>query len=273
MDIVAHHWACFVMCHPNPLIDADCDVDDDILYDLSSVSSTPIEDQLPTITPPLDELVSLQRRRACLPRLPAVIERPPIACGVVKNVELLGIFPTCRWMADATMPPDVRELFGGTPFFALGEYRVANLDLLDAAGTLHPLIVVVNKGVEGLETGYWGAAFGRDAFHPCWARFQTTGTQETTVKEEHYENSKASGGGRPFFEEFDCLSFNDEHFGEGYSPGTCKTQLERILGLAVEFLVDLEWCDWLPDSLVEIRDASSKLERKNRAIERQCYPS
>jgi hypothetical protein len=240
-------------------------MNDDFCDDSSFISASTEDQELPTIALPQEEVRSLNRQHASLSRKPlmaTIIERPPIACGIVKNIHLLGVFPTCRWMADPTMPPDVKELFGGTPFFPLGEYRVATLELLDAAGTRHPLIIIVNTGVEGLLTGYWGAAFGRDAPHPCWARFEQardTNNGETIVKEERYSSM------RPSFEEFDCLSFSEEYFEKGRVPGTCSTQLERIIGLAAEFLLELEWRDWLPDRLVETRDRSSKLERKRRA--------
>ena len=262
MNIVARHWA-FFMCLPDSEIDPEEEEND---FCVISSFGAPTEDERPAITLPLDEIVSLKRRRSSLPRAPTAIEHPPIACGIVKNIQLVGVFPTCRWLADVTMPPDVKELFGGSPFFALGDYRVANLDVLDAAGTLHPLVIIVNTGVEGLLTGYWGAAFGRIKPYPCWARFETTGTHQTTVKEERYDCSNSSTSDRPLFKEFDCLSFIEEYFEKGLAPVTCTTQLERIIGIAAEFLLDLEWCEWLPDRLIEKRDASSKLERKGRAL-------
>ena len=57
------------------------------------------------------------------------------------------------------MPPDVKEMFGGTPFFALGNYRVVTFDIKDYSGVVHPIIMIVNSGVIGMKLSYWGGAF------------------------------------------------------------------------------------------------------------------
>ena len=162
------------------------------------------------------------------------------------------------------MPPDVKELFGGTPFFPLGEYRVARIEIVDAKRTLHSLTLILNRGVEGLLTGYWGAAFATNPPHACWARFETTDTHETTVREEPMA-SPMTDASRGTFHEFDCLDFCDDSFQAGFAPGTCTTQIERILGLTAKFLLEIEWKDWLPDTMLEVQDRVSKLERKRRA--------
>lgn len=269
LERILRHLGCFI-CKPQ--LEDDDNTDMISLDNCESDSSTPGHPSLP-IHFPIDEVRLMTKRRReqqqqqehcdihqCL----GIIEDPPFACGIVKRVELMGIFPTCRWMGDVTMPPDVKELFGGTPFFPLGEYRVANIDIVDAARTHHSLTLILNKGVEGLLTGYWGAAFATNPPHACWARFETTDTHETMVREEHVALplTEASKG---LFHEFDSLEFCDDYFKEGFAPGTCTTQLERILGLTAKFLLDIEWKDWLPDAMLEVRDTLSKLERKRRA--------
>lgn len=225
------------------------------------------------IHPPLHEIESLRRRHEGLSQQVGRIEHPPIACGIVRNLKLLGIFPACRWLIDPTMAPDVKELFGGSPFFPLGEYRVADFDLRDASGNIHALTIVVNTGVKGMEASFWGAVFEQGGSHHCWARFSTTGPNETTVTEEPRsekqggEEETKSKSKRSPFEEYDCLEFDNDYFQGTGSPGKCSTQLERILGLLAEFLLEgLDWNTWLPDDLLEVRDRSSKLERRKRAI-------
>jgi hypothetical protein len=277
LERVLRRLGCF-LCRPqleddgqtnagtNDLISTDMDGE--------STSSTASDDPKPPIYFPVDEILYMTRRKrqqqqqqqqqqeGNIHQTFGVIEGPPLAGGIVKRVELMGIFPTCRWMGDVTMPPDVKELFGGSPFFPLGEYRVANIDIVDASKTLHSLTLIVNKGVEGLLTGYWGAAFATNPPHACWARFETTDSHESTVREEALPLSDSSSG---IFQEFDCLEFCDDSFSAGFAPGTCTTQIEKILGLTAQFLLEIEWKDWLPDSMLEVRDTSCKLERKRRA--------
>ena len=206
---------------------------------------------------PVDEIDSLRRRfdQISLPR--ALLERPPVACGMIRTIQLLGIFPTTRWLTDPTMHPDVKELFGGTPFLALGDYRVAVMDLLDSSGTTHALVLVLNKGVEGLSTGHWGAIFERNYPHRCWARLEATGENETSVKAEPFGNAR--------YQEFSCIDFCDCYFEAGTVSLICTTQLEKIFGLTAEFLIALEWTDLLPMDLIETCDKSCRIERKRRA--------
>lgn len=273
LDVFVRHWAC-VTCRPDV---EELDVVEDDHGDIYLTPATEDSSELgsnatvealplPRIYFPEEEVYSLRlRHKKSNPTTAStlgLIERPPIACGVVQRIHLLGIFPTCRWLADdPTMPPDVKELFGGTPFFPLGEYRVADVEIIDGAKTVHPLSVIVNRGVEGLETGYWGAAFSRQSPHECWARFETTGKHETTVKEE------PATTGRTAFQEYDesVVEFCDEYFGKGTIPGTCSTQLERVLGLTAETLLELEWSACLPTEFLQIRDTSCRLDRKRRA--------
>jgi hypothetical protein len=215
------------------------------------------DDESTSIACPIDEIDSLQRRHDRLSVTGDVLERPPVACGIVRRIQLLGIFPTTRWLADPTMHPDVKELFGGTPFFALGDYRVAYIDLLDSSGTTHGLIVVLNKGVEGLLTGHWGAIFEKRYPHECWARLEASGENQTSIKAEALVNTR--------FHEFRCIDFCEDYFETRAVSWICTTQLERILGLAAEFLLGLEWSDRLPEELIESRDRSCRLERKRRA--------
>ena len=157
----------------------------------------------------------------------------------------------------------VVELFGGTPFFALGEYRVAHLQVQDARRRTTLLTLIINTGVEGLLTGFWGGAFERGPPHSCLARFENTGDLETTVKEQHSKRLDW------VFHEFENLEFWDAGF-QGAVPGICLTQLERVLGVAVEFLLGLDWNHLLPESLVEIRDMSPRAERQQRAGRRRA---
>jgi len=233
----------------------------------STTTTTVFDDEPSAIVYPIDEIDTLQQRFDRLVPLPrASLDRPPVACGIIRRIQLLGIFPTTRWLSDPTMHPDVKELFGGTPFFALGEYRVAYIDLLDSSGTIHSLIGIVNKGVEGMSTGYWGAFFERNHHHhhhpqyKCWARLEPSGENETSVKTE--DGSFLVG---MKFHEFTCIDICEDYFGDGTVSWICTTQLERILALAAEFLLALEWTDRLPMELIECLDRSSRLERRRRA--------
>ena len=147
------------------------------------------------------------------------------------------------------MPPDVKELFGGTPFFALGEYRVAHVDVKDARGTIQRMTLIVNRGVEGMQFGFWGGAFDRHPPHLCLARFQGASEGMTTIVQRKNRRSPLS------FSDYANLEFADSIC----SAGT--TQLEQLVGVAVEFL--LFHADWqgLPPSLIEIRDQSPRNER------------
>jgi hypothetical protein len=257
---------------------------------------------------PSDQIQSLQDRHDELAQPLPILATIPTGCGILLNLQLVGIFPTARWLSDPTMPPDVKEMFGGTPFFALGDYRVAHLDLQDASGTLRPLTLVINSGVKGMKTGYWGGAFCRTKPHGCIARFETTGDAETTIvqrrpillessplpEEEEEESvppltasvtdstntlsttststlgslsgtsdsSSSSATASRFFTEYKVLEFVAPKFQGGIAPGICQTQLEKLLGVAVEFI--LTEADWnvLPSHLVEIRDFSPRAERK-----------
>jgi len=224
----------------------------------TSVAYPMIFDKEPAfISCPVEEIDSLRRRfdPISLPR--ALLERPPVACGMIRTIQLLGIFPTTRWLTDPTMHPDVKELFGGTPFLALGDYRVALIDLLDSSGTTHALILVLNKGVEGMLTGHWGAIFERSYPHICWARLEATGENETSVKSEPH--------GDATYQEFRCIDFCEHYFEAGVVSWICTTQLEKIFGLTAEFLLALQWTDLLPMDLIETCDKSCRLERKRRA--------
>jgi hypothetical protein len=192
---------------------------------------------------PSDQLVSLQQKQEKLPEPVPTLGILPTGCGILLNLTLLGIFPTSRWLTDPTMPPDVKEMFGGTPFFALGDYRVVALDIKDSRGLIQPITLVVNSGVEGMEIGFYGCAFLRTPPNTCLARFENEGTMETTIVAKYCD----------WFQEFPCLDF----FGD--SP---RTQLESLLGVAVDFALDQ--ADWqgLPQTLVEIKDKSPRAERK-----------
>jgi hypothetical protein len=223
---------------------------------------------------PLDEVHALERRHQALSRALPVVDRIPTTCGIVQNLQLVGVFPSARWLTDPTMPPDVKELFGGTPFFALGEYRVAHLDLQDGSGRKQPCTIVVNAGVPGLLTGYWGGAFGRHPPHICWARFETTGELETTVKERRRKPKRKLQKQEEdwLFQEIDSIEFCEANFQGGSLPGICNSQLERLLGTTVEFLFSLDWNAVLPESLVEIRDSTPRAERKLQRARQPATP-
>lgn len=206
---------------------------------------------------PVDEVVSLETRAAQLSHpLPAL---NLMSTGILQRLQLVGIFPTARWLDDVTMPPDVRELFGGTPFHALGEYRVAHLNLVDSMQQQKQVTIIVNSGVEGMKTGYWGGTFDRISYK-CVAKFEFTGEFETTVKEQQ----TPSNG---LFAEFENMEFLD-CLGASTPPGICSTQLEKLLGITVEFLLRLDWKGLLHESLIETKDRSLRKERRQRAMKR-----
>ena len=91
------------------------------------------------------------------------------------------------------MPPDIKEMFGGTPFFGLGHYRCLAFDMRDGKGAVHPIVMVVNSGVTGMQLGAWGCAFlacdekgiGNDICAPtCIARFEATATSNENNDEQ-----------------------------------------------------------------------------------------
>jgi hypothetical protein len=215
---------------------------------------------------PYEELCALQRRHRSLSRPLPNLDRIPTACGILQNLQLVGIFPTARWLTDPTMPPDVREMFGGTPFFPLGEYRVAHLEVQDAVGSKKALTFIVNSGVKGMLTSYWGGAFSREGPHSCWARFQGAGEFEATIAGQ--QSKRKRNGEEWSFQEFDCLEFCEESFKSGSAPGKCNSQLERLLGIGVEFLLDLDWKTAVPEAMIEICDMSPRMERRRRARRR-----
>jgi hypothetical protein len=192
---------------------------------------------------PSDQLVSLQQKQDKLPEPVPTLPILPTGCGILLNLTLVGIFPTARWLTDPTMPPDVKEMFGGTPFFALGDYRVAHLDIKDSRGLIQPITLVVNSGVEGMEIGFYGGAFLRIPPYTCLARFENEGTMETTIVAKYCD----------WFREFSCLEF---------CGNASQSQLESLFRVAVDFV--LEQADWqgLPQTLVEIKDKSPRAERK-----------
>jgi hypothetical protein len=199
---------------------------------------------------PSDQLVSLQQKQEKLPEPVPTLPMLPTGCGILLNLTLVGIFPTARWLTDPTMPPDVKEMFGGTPFFALGDYRVVELDIKDSKGYIQPVTFVVNSGVEGMEIGFYGGAFLRKPPYTCLARFENEGTMETTIVTKCCD----------WFQEFTCLEFFEDDDSDSSQPR--RTQLESLLGVAVDFI--LEQADWqgLPQTLVEIKDKSPRAERK-----------
>lgn len=196
---------------------------------------------------PIHEIQSLKERGigSSAPRLDLNLFKHKI------KLELIGIFPTTRFLEDVTMPPDVKELFGGTPFFALGEYRVAFVEL---EGQL--LTIIVNKGVVGMGTGYWGGCYQRN-FHSCVATFTCEGqfpVQPVLIKEQRTRQTKN------FFTKLDqTLSGKSCYFEKN------ATELEQLLGVIVDFLLHLDWHKLLPPSLIEIQDKSSRNLRKQRA--------
>mmetsp|Transcript_43017 Transcript_43017/g.104135 ORF Transcript_43017/g.104135 Transcript_43017/m.104135 type:complete len:270 (-) Transcript_43017:29-838(-) len=215
-------------------------------------------------TLPLDEVKSLQERAEALEHpMPVLNFSPASGGGVLQRVRLVGIFPTARWLQDPTMPADVKELFGGTPFHALGEYRVGYLDLQESILTAthrHKLLMIVNTGAPGLETGYWGGAFDR-LTNKCLAKFECTGELETTVKEE------SNPGGGDFFVGYDNTDFPE--FVDGKTPpGICVTPFEKLLGVTAQFMIQLQWTGVVHDSMIDILDKSSRDERKQRARNR-----
>ena len=230
----------------NPLFENDYDDDDD---------------ENDEIYFPIEEIVAVETKNKHLETPIPVLRFIPTGAGILQNLQLLGIFPTTRWLMDKTMPADVKEMFGGTPFFALGEYRVAHLVIMDAKQEKHQVTIIVNTGVEGMKTGFWGGTFNRYTFE-CLAKFEFTGDFETTIKEQKNTN----GFGDATFSAFENLDFAN-----GFCDSThikCDTQLERILAIAVEFLLSLDWRDILPECLIEVRDKSPQLLRRRRAIER-----
>jgi hypothetical protein len=213
---------------------------------------------------PTEQLVALEKRQRDLHEnlerpISNTIDTLPTGCGIISNLQLIGIFPTARWLNDPTMPPDVKEMFGGTPFFALGDYRVAFLDIKDASDKILSLKLVVNSGVEGMKLGYWGCAFLQHLPHSCVARFESTGDMETTIIERP-AGTVTTKDADFVFQEYQHLEFaSDSVVRDDIST---NTQLEKLLGVAVDFL--LTQVDWngLPQALLEIRDTSPRAERQ-----------
>jgi hypothetical protein len=228
---------------------------------LNETESTKKDDQAEHDYYPVNEVRSLETRAAELSQPLPTLNLMPTGCGILQRLQLVGVFPTARWLDDVTMPPDVKEMFGGTPFHALGEYRVAHLDLVDSLQHSKQVTIIVNSGVEGMKTGYWGGTFDRKT-HQCVAKFDFTGDLETTstVKEQQTPDSLV-------FTKFENFEFLD-CLGEITPPGICSTQLEKLVGITVEFLLRLDWKGLLHESLIEITDRSPRKERRQRAIQR-----
>eukprot|EP00980_Cylindrotheca_fusiformis_P001419 scaffold345_cov134-Cylindrotheca_fusiformis.AAC.30 len=206
---------------------------------------------------PVDEVHSLEMRAAQLSQSLPTLNLVPT--GILKRIQLVGIFPTTRWLNDVTMPADVKELFGGTPFHALGEYRVAYVGLIDSMQQCKEMTIIVNTGVEGMKTGYWGGTFDRNTYK-CVAKFELARDADTTAI---HQNTTEVQSFAKFanFEFLHCL-------GAETTPGICSTPFETLLGIIVEFLLGLDWKDFLHESLIETIDRSSRKERRKRAMKR-----
>eukprot|EP00934_Nitzschia_sp_Nitz4_P003852 Nitzschia sp. Nitz4//scaffold7_size249615//50326//51322//NITZ4_001151-RA/size249615-snap-gene-0.221-mRNA-1//1//CDS//3329558364//3842//frame0 len=216
---------------------------------------------------PSSQVNTVQLRHIAVQESLPVQRHVPHACGVFSTYRWVGTFPTSWWLADPTMPPDVKELFGGTPFFALGEYRIATMEIRDSAENLHSITIIVNKGVEGLQTGYWGGAFSTSLPNKCWAKFETTGELETTVTQQ--TGCKENALGETIFQGYDDMEALELDNPCGVKRAIYHTQLEQVLGLAAEYTLSLDPEEWLTGNLHAPIDTSSKLERRIRARRRE----
>ena len=238
---------------------------------------------------PSDQVSNLRRRRQALsselsPR-PCTISVIPTTCGIFRNLELIGVFPTSRWLNCPTMHADVKELFGGSPFHGLGEYRVSHVELHDGAGTLHDLVLIVNTGVRGMDVGHFGGIYKRTIAqqHPdrveqieCIAqlqqsrvfevhRFQLYNQLKFNTEQSIQENGKLSEKSRWFVPFPEWLEFLTTKSEATVGTPSClpKTQLEQLLEIASEFIVEsVDWDSMLHPSLIEVRDMSPRVERR-----------
>lgn len=175
-------------------------------------------------------------------------------------VALVGYFPTKDWTDDPTMPD-----FCSDHDYRLGWYCVADFKLTGGDGRITPLTMVVNFGDADCNTGFWGGIFCNkkdmaachdtastvdgtsDEHHVAVARVWSSGDTETTIEQE---NDAASLWFTPYREGLlqfpNCRKNDDAHadnddddndrepYFSGLSPGFCATQLEKLLGVAVD---------------------------------------
>jgi hypothetical protein len=249
---------------------------------------------------PFDQFSNLQKRRQdILSLLPdsssSTIPTIPTTCGIFNNLQLLGVFPTSRWLSDPSIHPDIKELFGGSPFHGLGEYRVSQVEMKDGAAINHNLLFIVNTGVRGMNVGYFGGIYRRfgdgDARIECIARIKNArvievpkfhlSRKENTedLEDQQQRNHQRKEWFALFPEWLEFLTFeegqtsgvvDDEESGgeEDEESPRISTQLEQLLGIATEFIIEgVDW-DILHPSLIEVRDMSPRAERK-RARQKQ----
>uniref|UniRef100_A0A7S4JD07 Uncharacterized protein n=1 Tax=Odontella aurita TaxID=265563 RepID=A0A7S4JD07_9STRA len=195
--------------------------------------------------------------------LPASSSIPSVETGnradIVTNVRLLGIFPTAQWQSDPTIPDFVSDCHN----YRIGYYNVAECDVTDAAGTTTRLVLVINAGDGDCNTGYWGGAFESEGRHSVVARFESVGDTETAVEEESggisgfvtYAEGEGDIGENervlqfPQFKDPEEEDMEGVEYFSGLFPGTCRTQLEKIMGVLMGRLMQGREWRALPKSL------------------------
>lgn len=167
----------------------------------------------------------------------------------ISNINLLGYFPTKEWKDDPTMPD-----FVSYHKFKLGFYTVAEFDMTDASGKVHEKVTtVINNGDGDCNSGHWGGIFVETQ---CIAKIWSSGDTESTVEEENVEALKNDIQNNFVFQEYRNIEFpahkeseeeeDDDDYKEEYFsglvPGKCKSELEKILGVAMkEIMTSKNW--------------------------------
>lgn len=198
--------------------------------------------------------------------LPSSLIPPWLVVGdtpVLSNVRLHGTFPTASWNQDPNMPA-----FCAYHNYKIGAYYVATFDLLfvQAATTMTtttttslPCVAIINRGDGDCNSGYWGVISrqqqqqqksDKKKQYQVIAHIQSTGDTETTITQQSHDE-KSDDDDMSLLSRYttQVIAFpenqpQDEHndedecpYFDGLSPGICRTNLEKILGIAVHVIM------------------------------------
>ena len=151
--------------------------------------------------------------------------------------------------------------------YKIGAYYVATFDLLQATTvtttttttttTSLPCVAIINRGDGDCNSGYWGVISrrqqqqqqqknGKKKKYEVIVHIQSTGDMETTITQQSQADKDNDMSLSSWYATQD-ITFpvnkdegNDEDeraYFEGLSPGICRTNLEKILGIAVHVIM------------------------------------
>ena len=190
--------------------------------------------------------------------------------SIVSNIKIIGIIPTEDWRED---PAGRRLVPGFSDNYFYGFYRVVDFDLTVADGSIMKLNAVINVGdpANRNSIGLWGGIFLRDlgkkvaTVSPyddaCWIEIvQVSSNLDSFAPfgESDLVYHYTLDDDEIYQEEYDVDDIYYPFFYEGWCPGLCRTQFERIMGMVVRTFMDYEsedfpisepWVGWQPQTV------------------------